>query len=96
MTIRIVQTVAKNDGTLAALGSDGALYQQTKDGLGGFLWQPLEGPPARLANLTVRRNSLLVAVAVDGSLWEQRTESVIGGVYNYEWRPLPTIEDGGR
>ena len=78
---RLAQVVARHNGRLAGLTSDGAMYEQARVS-GAERWQPVpaEGleDAGRLVNLAVTPDGLLVVTNSRGAVYRQEGTGVAG------------------
>ncbi len=81
---KIIATVPRHDGTLAALCSDGRLVEQVRNPSANrvaYRWAPVsvDGLGAtRIVHLAAHSSGLLIAVAADGSIWGQEATGYVG------------------
>jgi len=84
---RLESVVARHDGILAGLTSDGAIFQQARAS-GGLRWQPIDPPESSglLVHLAYTSQGILLAVNSREAVFEQQGDGVLGS--KPQWQPV--------
>ena len=77
---RLQNVIARHDGILAGLASDGAIFQQARVSGGGRRWQSVDPPEdaGRLVHLAYTPQGMLIVVNSRGAVFKQEGDGMLG------------------